>query len=367
MSDLPTTRVLHLSVGDPFTARLLNSQVRSGWDIHLATLISPTEVFRGVALHRLPFAPPFGYYLNMWRLRKLLCQLAPDLLHVHYGTGNGTLGRLANYRPCVLSVWGSDIMITPHRSRAMRKRVVRNLAHYDCVCATSKVLMESTRDLYPALRDVEQTPIGVDTSVFLPTADAKDPNVITIGTIKTMEPTYGIDVLLRAFAVVKRRVLDKGNPHGKYLRLLIVGGGQKLAEYRALANSLGIGDESAFIGQVPNHAVPDYLNRMDIFVALSRAESFGVAVLEASACELPVVVSKIGGLPEVTVNGVTGFIVPPEDPEAAGAAIERLCNERSLRLSMGRQGREFVRAQYEWSKCLDTMMSVYARTMGRHQ
>ena len=80
------------------------------------------------------------------------------------------------------------------------------------------------------------------------------------------------------------------------------------------------------MGAVPHKDVPRYLNQMDIYVAASRldSESFGVAVLEASACELPVVVSNAGGLPEVVEDGVTGYIAPKEDVAATATAIGKL-------------------------------------------
>jgi glycosyltransferase involved in cell wall biosynthesis len=102
-------------------------------------------------------------------------------------------------------------------------------------------------------------------------------------------------------------------------------------------------------------------------VALSRAdsESFGVAVIEASACGLPVVVSDAGGLPEVVRDGITGAVVPRDNPAQAAAAILSLMRDAAERQQWGQAGRSHVMEHYEWNVCVDRMLGVLddARSM----
>jgi glycosyltransferase involved in cell wall biosynthesis len=116
-----------------------------------------------------------------------------------------------------------------------------------------------------------------------------------------------------------------------------------------------------FAGPVPHAEVPHWLHQMDIYVAASRldSESFGVAVLEASACALPVVVSDVGGLPEVVAHGVTGLVVPRDDPAALSAAVERLVADADLRRAFGEAGRVRVQQQYEWTHSVDEMLACF--------
>src|SRR5699024_10345651 len=126
------------------------------------------------------------------------------------------------------------------------------------------------------------------------------------------------------------------------------------------AASLNLSNKIEFVGRVPHDRVPSILAEMDIFVALSRldSESFGVAVLEASAAGWPVVVSEAGGLPEVTVEGKTGLIVERENANAAASAIEQLINNPVKRLEMGIAGKQHVTEKYNWSNCIIQMESV---------
>lgn len=97
------------------------------------------------------------------------------------------------------------------------------------------------------------------------------------------------------------------------------------------------------------------------------SESFGVAIVEASASARPVIVSDAGGLPEVTVNGETGIIVPRDDPEAAADALEKLILNPELRHSMGINGRLHVSKYYSWDQCISTMLNTYKKTIQNYK
>ena len=110
---------------------------------------------------------------------------------------------------------------------------------------------------------------------------------------------------------------------------------------------------------------PSLLNRLNVYVAVSRldSESFGVAVLEASACGLPVVVSDVGGLPEVVIEGETGLVVERENPEATASALEELVFDDEMRKKMGEAGRNHVIRNYEWTACVRRMERVYEKVV----
>jgi len=204
------------------------------------------------------------------------------------------------------------------------------------------------------------TPFGVDTDKFAPakTRDSKAEGEIIIGTVKTLKPKYGIDVLIRSFRVLLDRLPEAD---AQRCRLLIVGGGPQRDELQELARDLRVDEQTTFAGRVPHEEVPEYLNQLDVYVALSRleSESFGVAVLEASSCGVPVVVSDVGGLPEVVRDGETGIVVESESPNSAAEAIHHLVTHRDQRKRMGDQGRTHVTETYEWSDCVTRMIDLY--------
>lgn len=293
------------------------------------------------------------YFSALPKLKKLIRQFKPDILHAHYASSYGILGALSGFHPFILSVWGSDIYNFPNRSYLHKKIIEFNLSKADSLLSTSLAMAKETRKY--TSKEIQVTPFGIDSEVFRPMA-VENPfskQDIVIGTVKTLEINYGIEYLIRAFKMVKDR-----HPR-KSLKLMIVGGGSQEFYLKKLAKELSIETETHFLGRVPYSECPKYHNMLSISVFVSVSESFGVAVLEASACEKPVVVSRVGGLPEVVEDGVSGIVVPPRDVLATANAIERLVLDEELRSSMGRAGRERVQRMYDWNINVAQMINIY--------
>jgi len=287
------------------------------------------------------------------RLRRLVAAFRPDVVHAHYATSYGLLGALTGFHPYVLSVWGTDVYEFPRRSPLHRALLRSNLRRADRILSTSHAM---ARELGRYSRaPVAVTPFGVDLERFRPAPGASlfDPGDLVVGAVKSLDERYGIEHLVRAFHLVRGRLPELP------LRLLLVGGGPDEGRLKALVRQLGLVEVTRFTGAVPYDEVPRYQNMLTVAVVVSERESFGVSVIEASACEKPVVVARVGGLPEVVEDGVTGVVVPPRDPERTARALERLLTDAALRRRMGREGRERVRRDYEWGASVDQMLRIY--------
>ena len=106
------------------------------------------------------------------------------------------------------------------------------------------------------------------------------------------------------------------------------------------------------------------MNSFDIYVHPSICtESFGVAVLEASACGCPVVATRVGGVPEVCIDGQTGILVEPNNSDVLADAIIKLAKNAQLRNNMGMAGRDFVVKNYDWNKNVRTMLELMEKTV----
>jgi len=225
-------------------------------------------------------------------------------------------------------------------------------------------MVEQTSSVCNDIDPITVTPFGVDVEAFTPlSVNKRNDNVIRVGTVKTLEERYGVDILIDAVSTVRDALRDLEAAEAERLRFIIVGGGSRESELKQKVRDLNLEDITTFTGQVPHKEVPRYLNELDVYVAPSRKESFGVAVLEASACGCPVIVSDVGGLPEVVRDGETGIIVRQEDPAATAEAILRLFHRPKLRVSMGKTGRSWVQEQYSWNACVGRMESVYERVV----
>jgi glycosyltransferase involved in cell wall biosynthesis len=359
------TIALLAGISSIHTTRWANALADRGHDVHLITLHRGGDIIsEKVKVHRLPFLGNKGYFLNVPFLRKLLRKFKPDLLHAHYASGYGTLGRLSGFHPYTLSVWGSDVYDFPYQSPLKRRLLQKNLEAADLIASTSDVMAKQIHKICKGSR-THVTPFGVDTELFKPSASPKNKDTVTIGTVKKLAFKYGIDTLIKGFAEARNFLAKNGKHTASKLRLLIVGGGEDRKPLERLVDSLNIVDVTEFTGAVPHALVPEYLNKLDIYIAASRSESFGVAILEASACALPVIVTDVGGLPEVVEAEVTGKIVERDDYIALAKAIEQLVIDKSLRKSMGQAGLQRVMTHYTWRESVSIMENVYRKVISK--
>jgi glycosyltransferase involved in cell wall biosynthesis len=313
---------------------------KSGVEVHYASFSAKKKLLY-------PFAVS-----DLW---KLIREFKPDIVHAHYASSYGFLGALAGFHPYVLSVWGSDVFDFPKISPLHKWILKFNLKKADRICSTSWIMKEETKK-YTG-KDISVIPFGIDLNVFKPfyAHHVFKENSIVIGTVKAMEKKYGVEYLIDAFALLNQRT--KGYP----LKLLIVGKGSLTAKLKAKVKDLGIERETVFTGYIPPAEVPFYQNMLTIpvFPSIDNSESFGVSVVEAMACEKPVVVTNVGGLPEVVEDGVSGLVVPPANAEKLADAIEKLVTDERLRNSLGKQGRQRVEKLYNWENNLASMIAVY--------
>lgn len=336
--------------------RWANALVLKGIDVHLVTMHEPREQLHpDVNTIQLSFRSPFGYIFNIPKLRVYLKRIKPDILHVFYAFGHGYLGRMSGFKPLLLSVMGSDVYDDINENWLYKRIIKKNLENASLVCSTSHVMKRQINILYESNDEVLITPFGIDTDVFRPILRQKK-NYFSIGTVKFLEKKYGIDILVRSFSKLCRLYPEDN------FKLTIIGEGSERKNLEDLVLKLGISNNCDFLGYVSNDKIPDYLSKFDIFVALSRfdSESFGVAVLEASACGLPVVVSNAGGLPEVVQKDLTGLIVPKENVDRTVDAFKRLYDNQELRSTLGKNGRSHVEQKYSWSKSVNQMIEIYS-------
>lgn len=296
------------------------------------------------------------FYLRvLTSLKKLIDEVNPDILHAHYASSYGLLGALTNFHPFILSVWGNDVYEFPKKSFLHKTILKYNLKHADILLSTSNVMAHETNQY--TTKKIIVTPFGIDLNTFKPlkVKSLFQESDIVIGTIKTLEEKYGIEYLIKSFKILK-------NKYPKLpLKLLIVGKGSLEASLKNLVNQLSIENDTIFTGRINYSEIPIYHNMLDIsvFLSIRDSESFGVAILEASACEKPVIVSNVGGLPEVVKNEITGLIVSPRSEKETSEAIEKLLLNENLRKEIGKEGRKHVREKYDWNDNLDHMMKIY--------
>jgi len=290
-----------------------------GHQVHFVTYNQPARLdffsenlfYHEVAVSKYPLFeyPPYELALasrlvDVVRFEKL------DILHVHYAIPHASAAFMAKqilmtygiYIPVVTTLHGTDITLVG-KDRTYQPVVTFSINKSDGVTAVSENLRKDTYEFFEIENEIRVIPNFIDMKRF--SLKAKDHfkkaiapagEKILIHTSNFRKVKRTTDVI-KIFAKVIERIPSK---------LLMVGDGEERSECEQLARDLGVSDSVRFLGK--QDAIEEILSVSDLFLMPSKSESFGLAALEAMACKVPVVSSNAGGLPELNVDGVTGFL-----------------------------------------------------------
>jgi hypothetical protein len=244
-----------------------------------------------------------------------------DVVHAHWLPS--ALAALATRKPFVLQVWGTDVELARRVPWAFRWLIRRaRVVLCPSQALASRVLGSETWLLTPGVA-IPETVGGPD----------EPPHVLFVGrlseekgTLELLEATGGLPRVVVGDGPLRERVPDA-------------------------------------VGFVPPSQLGPYYERAAIVVCPSRREGYGVVAREAMAYGRPVVATAVGGLTEAVEDGVTGLVVPPRDPAALRAAIERLLGDEELRRRLGRAARDKARHEFSWQEATSTTIAAYERAL----
>lgn len=326
--------------------KIANALADKGYNITLFTLPNHNKLADDfdsrIIIVNMPISGKKGYFLNSTWLKKKIIEGKYDLINSHYASGYGTLARIINVHPFVLTVLGTDVFIYPFKSKRNMHRIIKNFDAANILTSTSHVMKSKIEEFYKRNKKIYVTPFGVDLNIFYP-RERRQRDVFCFGIIKKIEHGYGIDVLIKAFAKISSKYHN--------IRLHIFGRGKALDEYRKLAENLGVSEIVEFKGFVQNELVPTVLANIDAACFPSYSESFGVAAVEAMACGVPVIVSDADGFLEVVEREKTGFVVSKGNICELANAMERMyLLSPKDRIAMGKAGIEHVKKHYNFDE-----------------
>lgn len=308
----------------------------------------------------LKYRAGLGYYLNGRSLKKLIKEIAPDVINVHYASGYGTLARVAHIKKYLLNVWGSDVYDFPNKNFINKWILKKNLRAATLIASTSKSMAEETKKYTD--KDIFITPFGVDLSLFKNNGVKRSDGKFVFCTVKTLAPVYGISEMIKAFSLFLRKVSESDcNSLGEIVEYHIYGKGPQQREIADLIEQLGLTSKVFLKGYIENRFVPKAINGCDVFLLKSERESFGVAAVEAMACSKPVIASNVSGFKEVMEDGVSGIIVDRNDLEKYATKMYELYCDSKKRIELGENARKSVEQLYDWDSNVSTMLDVYAR------
>lgn len=291
-------------------------------------------------------------------LKKIIKQFKPTILHAHYATSYGLVGALSGFKPFVISAWGTDVMKFPQKNFVAKSILKYNFKHADLICATSNTIKEYIHQVIT--KDVTVIPFGININEFKPKIVDTNFKItdFVIASIKPLELIYKIDILINSFSQISQKHL--------HLKLLIIGEGSEDGNLKELVKKLNIYDKVVFTGRIPFNEISNYYNKINILVNISQYESFGVSVIEAMACEKPVIVTNVGGLKEIVNSDDVGLKVEVDNIEQTKNAIEKLITDKELCERISINARKHVVENYNWENNLQTMIDEYQFLLSKY-
>lgn len=237
----------------------------------------------------------------------------------------------------------------------------------DAICASNPVEADQLVELYGAAADrIELVPPGVDHAFFSPgdragaraALDLDDrPTLLFVGRI---QPLKGLTIAVQALAELtdrRSRLVVVGGPSGS-------DGPDELARVRSMVAELGLRDRVTFVEPQPHHRLSTFYRAADVVVVPSRSESFGLVVLEAAACGVPVVAAAVGGLRTLVDDGVSGHLVDSRRPSDFAVRIDELLADPAAAAAMGRAASELA-DRYAWSTTAGRLRRLYGDLRAR--
>ncbi len=341
-----------------------------GHEVHLVSSETPFRLGdyqAGLAFHRVttPAYPLFRepqYLLSLTnRIVQLTREFNLDVVHAHYAVPHATAAFLAKQilstgppsrvPKIITTLHGTDITLLGNDT-SYSETVAFSIDASDGVTAVSESLKADT---YRALRvrsDIRVIPNFLDCSQHgrVPVSAALRQRICRgrcekiVIHVSNFRPVKRTDAVVRIFKKIRERL---------NARLLLVGEGPELDKTLRTAREIGVHDYVDALGE--QDQVQALLSISDVMLLPSEQESFGLSALEAMACEVPVVASRVGGLPEVITDGETGFLHPPDDLDAMAASAVRVMTDDALHERIARAGRRLVETKF----CADEIVPRY--------
>lgn len=296
-------------------------------------------------------------------LKHVLDNLRPDLAIAYDALSYGFYSALTGFKPSLLFIWGSDVLIWPKKSLLFKSFAEYSLKKATAVLVDSDIQAKACTHLGASANKIIKIPwFDVNDAQNYTVEDKtrgkirqslgfREDEIVVIST-RLHEPVYSVETLFLAMPSILKQ--------SPKVRFLILGGGSRTPFLRRLAQNLGVLDKIKVVGKVSREKVFEYLQASDIYVSTSLSDGTSSCLLEAMSYRLPVVVTDIPGNREWIVDRYNGLLFPVKDSENLAFRISELLGKQDLRKSMGMKAYETVVEKADWqknSRLLDNLIS----------
>ncbi|WP_446897568.1 glycosyltransferase [Clostridium sp. LBM24168] len=342
----------------PFPIKYMNKKWRKYSIIPFKDTIGSIEVYYPRYLefpHGILFYKS-GYFMGKGIsgvLKKVYSNFKFDIIHSNVALPDGYSAMVVNRYfkvPNVVTIHGQDFQNTITKNNRCKQAVFEVLNAADGIITVSSKLKNMVKDqkFYNKIRVINN---GIDVNCDFCNSKRKDENVIKILSVSNLKETKGIHINLEVLGKLKDKYSN--------VQYDIIGSGDFEESLKKLVKKLNLEDKVNFLGRMEHKEVIKCMSNYDIFSLPSYNEGFGVAYIEAMSVGLPVIGVKGEGIEDVIVNGKNGFLVERENVESLYSTLDKLIQDKNIRVKVGLNGKSTVEKYFTWDKNAQKVIKLY--------
>jgi glycosyltransferase involved in cell wall biosynthesis len=290
------------------------------------------------------------------QLRMVINENEPDVIHAHstYVVYNRVLDRIKQHSPrstapLLLTIHGRPKpLILPDRTQTTDYQQLAACCPFERVLAVSQNVADALGTHLPRGIPVQVLYLGIDLSIFKPLENQKRWDLAFMGRLERMKAVDQLPLMLRE--------LSSSCPD---VKLLITGDGSEREWLLREFSRCGVSDRMEYLGVVLPERVPDLINSSRVFLYPSREEPFGLSIVEAMACGVPVLTTNVFGPTEIVTHLTDGYLVEPDDASKLAEAAEVLLSDQALRSRLGSAGRETAEKRFDMRRHASELLRIY--------
>jgi glycosyltransferase involved in cell wall biosynthesis len=351
----------HLGGVEIATYNIASHLAKKGHQVHVITLwdsgLPEVGIEQGFTVHRirLPRVKSIGVLIFWFRILLSLKKIDYDIIHVQSVTIALPAYLAGKFfkKPYLVCGHGFDLYFPWRFKKIISKLIMKNAS---AVIALTENMRKDMQKIYP--REVLVIPNGIDGDKFAVLSNKEalrkkigvnnsDKIIVFVGTLR---PVKNVKSLVRAIPILI--------PEEPNIKLILVGGGSQVDYLRKMVKELHLEKSVSFTGEISNEKAISYLTAADIFVLPSLSEGFSIVSLEAMACGLPVIATKVGVLPEIIENGVNGFLIDSGEPKEIAEKVLQLLGSEDLREEISENNKRKAK-DYNWTNIIQRLEEAY--------
>jgi len=353
--------------GSIHTQKWVNYFVDKGYEV---SLISSTPYkYKSLKFHLLKtytnnrYLNFLGYCLQ---IKKIIKKIKPDIVHSHYATTSGFLGALSGFHPLVVSVWGSDVLVEPKKSKLLNLMALHALRKADTITTTAKFMGDCLHQNFNLPKNkIIRIPWGINLNIFHCNYKKEvecirqklkiDKHTKVILSNRTLYPPYNIHRIIESIPYVIKEhkkvvfIFIKGPGSSKYERIL-----------KSKAKKLGVFGKTRFISKLLTpREMAIWLNMADMFISIIETDQFACSIMEGMACGAIPIVSNIKVYKQYLENGKNAFFVNSDKPKEIAKKIIYCIKHPELKEKFYKINRKIIEKNEDWNKNAGKMEKLY--------